>query len=163
MRTADVLLGRMIPGVAIVLATAALVVVLAGRDSTVSSDSGAAEKRLANIEEKLDELCTKLDSATAQPNKPAEATEAAVVHSKAEVKKDLRSSKPLPEETPWPVLARRLTADLSLTDTQIDALDRSLEECARSLEALGKEDDKKRAEALGRRARSWANSLRPPH
>jgi len=159
-RLVDSVLQRFIPGVAIVLATAAFVVTVGGSDPGAPPESPLTAERFASLEKKLKALSAKLDAIDArlakskepvhpEPTRPAAEKE-------AEDRAELRSPKPLSEDASWPVNARRLTSDLGLDSSQIDALDRSLEECARGLEALRKEDDKKRAEALGRLARRRA-------
>jgi hypothetical protein len=145
-------MGRVIPCAAIVLATSALVVSLAGRDKTALPPAPESEERLSRLETKLDEALREM--ATVSERLSSSPARAAVAEKKMQAA--LRSKQPLPEDATWPVIARRLTSDLKLTEKQTSVLDISLEECARALSALPMNSDKKRAEMHANLARRRA-------
>ncbi len=125
-RAGGVLAGRVIPCAAIVLASAALVVSLAGRDKAAMPRAPKSDERLSRLETKLDETLLKV----ATIGERLSSSHASAAAAEKEMQTALRSKQPLPEDAPWPVIARRLTSDLKLTEKQTYVLDVSLEECA---------------------------------
>jgi hypothetical protein len=150
---------HLVPGAAIVLAAAALVVSLAGGRGRTPPRSPPPDERVARLRSELREISLKVDrlglraGAAGRRTGPAAPAPGRPDEPDAE---EFRSLRALPEEAPWPVIARRLTADLRLENAQVDALDRALEQCERTLAGLREERDAKRARSLAKLARRRA-------